>query len=204
MRYSIFTFIVVSMSACVQASPPDQDKVQDTQEKQVQEEMRQDPELNHYRDWLAGNGVHVQSNHIKKSSSYGLKDWAFFSVRSNPDTVDYPVAIFQKNIVKRPKSLHWKVFLLSGTPVQLHNAISFFHHTWAPSRPSDINAQQMLDTYPELKKQWSEPTITEKDGVVRFEGWYGQPPDFEPFRFVIEAEEGKEAQFTRYKPLIQP
>lgn len=159
-----------------------------------------DPAAARYRAWLTDEGANVDPDTIKAVGSRGLSGWTFFMVSKQPGDKRHTAAVSGDAVVSPGSGAHWGAFLRAGEPDRVHQAIGWLQGAWAVTGPDDPSAAEALRDFPQLEGQWAGPAVTEADGVVRFEAWYGEPPSFEPFRFVVEAPTGGEATFSRHRP----
>ncbi len=158
-----------------------------------------DPAAARYQSWLDGRGLSIAPDIIKDAGNHGIEGWTFFMVSRKPGQKKLAAGVSGDTVVYAKDGANWDVFLKAGEPERLHEAIAWLKGAWTTTGPGDNSAAQVEAKYPVAAAEWAGPVVTEADGTVRFEGWFAEPPSFEPFQFVVEAPVGGEATFqTRY------
>jgi hypothetical protein len=81
----------------------------------------------------------------------------------------------------------WGAYLRSAEPACLQDQIGWLQGAWASLSPTRPVAQGVLASDPKAKQYVAEPRLEVlPGGGVRFEAWYGEPPQFAPFRYRLD------------------
>lgn len=143
-----------------------------------------------YEAWLQERGA---AGEIRTGPKLGESPFELFFVAGPPGVKLHPAAVSATEVVVPNEPPGWGPFLRSADATVLHGQIGWLHGAWVAHAPSKPVTKPVLDRDPKAKQYVTEPTIAlGTDGAVTFEGFYGQPPTMDPFRFraVVDASGG--------------
>lgn len=146
-----------------------------------------------YEAWLHERGA---SGEIRTGPRHGDSPYELFFVAGPPGAKLHPAAVSTSEIVTPKEPAGWGAYLRSADATVLHDQIGWLHGNWIAQAPSRASSAAVLARDPKAQKYVVEPSVTDTSGGAVFEGFYGQPPSMDPFRFRVTVDPSGGATFT--------